>query len=108
VNGDGVVTPIDALLVINDLFLGPAGGSDVLVGADSDVSEAELTNALEFVFEELAMDIAADPQEAAALLTQLDSPLVDSIFEVLEADESEQESLFDDLASDLGSFFTNG
>lgn len=106
VNNDGVVSPIDALLVINDLFM-VSSGSDVLVGDDADVSQTDLANALEFVFEELASDIQADPSATAALLNDLESPLVDSIYDVINADESEQEDLWDELADDLASLLSN-
>ena len=104
VNNDGLVTPIDALVVLNELIV---GNTDTLTGSDSDVSQADLSNALESLFEDLASDLDADPNVAAELLLELDSPLIDSIFDVTNADETEQEDLFDQLAAELAELLTN-
>ncbi len=102
VNFDGMVSPLDALLVVNNLALQSRNGT---LPAD-DVSESALAESLTFVFEELAEDVQADPDAVAAMLLALDSPLVDSIREVLQAEGDDQKSLWDELAVELASLLS--
>ena len=84
------------MLVINDLVVADAGQLGSAGGVNSDVSEAELASAFEFVFEQLD-----DDDLSVSELASLDSSLIVSILQAAAADESEQSDLWQQLADDL-------
>ncbi len=96
VNGDTAMSPIDALLVINELVVADAGAAAINGGVQSDVPEAELQSAVNFVFEQLDDDdLSADE------IASLDPTLIEAILNAASADESEQSTLWDQLAADI-------
>ena len=96
VNGDSAMSPIDPLLVINELVEADGDATADNGGVQSDVSQAELQSAFDFVFEELEDDDLTISQ-----LANLDSSLIVAILQVVSADASEQDGLWDQLAADL-------
>jgi hypothetical protein len=104
VNADGLATPLDALIIINELVQvqsGASTNSDVLVGNDSDVSGSDLADGLDILFAELDSDLTQD-LTVEELQSSLSPALVDAINEVLDADEEQQDQLWADLADELG------
>lgn len=112
VNADQGVSPMDALLVINELLIEQnavsagvdAGG--VNTGADSDVGTNELAAALDTLFGELGDDLSSG-LSIEDLQADLSPELVNAIYEVLEADEDEQDALWSQLADDLAIFLNS-
>ena len=90
------MSPVDALLVINELVVADAGALAANGGVQSDVSEGELQTAFSFVFEQLD-DEGLDASELAGL----DSSLIDAILDAANADESERATLWDQIAADI-------
>ena len=98
VNEDAGLSPIDALLVINELVVADAGLASTDGGVNSDVSQADLQSAFEFVFEQLD-----DEELTVNELAGLDSSLIVAILQASAADQADQDGLWQQLAEDLAS-----